>query len=307
MKCSPLVALLFLVPLPCLGQEASAAAGSEAERPAYVLSEGSLVRNQVVAMARDLVIDGECRAGAAALGGSARISGSIAGDLVVVGGDVELSVGAEVAGDVFVFGGQINNLGATVGGRSVAYPTAPSTWLLLLEGPALGRSALAPDVIATKLAVMSAWLVTCLLLVTTARRGTLDTAEVVRQESLRCLLTGVVAVMAAVMTIVFFTSFAGAGVGVPMVALVVLAGVLAKLWGTVAIFVAVGRFLLERSGRLDELPLTMAMVGIILFGVVKLVPYLGVWVWTLVTLIAVGASLQSKFGRLEPWFGGSEG
>jgi hypothetical protein len=148
--------------------------------------------------------------------------------------------------------------------------------------------------------------VVCLVLVITARRATLDTSDLVRSEPLRCLLTGVVAVMAAVMTIVFFSSFAGAVVGIPMVALIVLAAVLAKLWGTVAIFVAAGRFLLEHLGRRHELPLSMAMVGVVVFGLVKLVPYLGVWVWTLVTLIAVGASLLSKFGRLTPWLEAAE-
>ena len=38
--------------------------------------------------------------------------------------------------------------------------------------------------------------------------------------------------------------------------------------------------------------------------VLKLVPMAGVWVGTAATLIGMGATLRSKFGRFEPWFGG---
>ena len=37
-------------------------------------------------------------------------------------------------------------------------------------------------------------------------------------------------------------------------------------------------------------------------GLVKFIPYLGVWAWTAATLIGVGATLTTKLGRREPWF-----
>ena len=44
------------------------------------------------------------------------------------------------------------------------------------------------------------------------------------------------------------------------------------------------------------------VLGLALLGVVKLLPWIGVWTWTVATLIGVGASLTSKFGRRQPWF-----
>jgi len=32
------------------------------------------------------------------------------------------------------------------------------------------------------------------------------------------------------------------------------------------------------------------------------VPYLGTWLWTMASFVAVGASIGSKLGRREPWF-----
>ena len=50
-----------------------------------------------------------------------------------------------------------------------------------------------------------------------------------------------------------------------------------------------------------------AVLGLTLLGLVKLVPMAGVWVWTAATLIGMGATLRSKFGRFEPWFDGESG
>ena len=37
-------------------------------------------------------------------------------------------------------------------------------------------------------------------------------------------------------------------------------------------------------------------------GIVKFLPLVGVWTWTVATLIGIGAALSTKFGRREPWF-----
>jgi hypothetical protein len=45
-----------------------------------------------------------------------------------------------------------------------------------------------------------------------------------------------------------------------------------------------------------------ACLGLLVLGALKLVPWLGVIVWTAATLLGVGATLTTKFGRREPWF-----
>ena len=81
-----------------------------------------------------------------------------------------------------------------------------------------------------------------------------------------------------------------------------MAALVLKLWGMVAVFHAVGRWLLgdvlgKRISQLDA-----AVGGLLILGMIKLLPFLGTWVWTVATLIGVGAALSTKFGRREPWF-----
>lgn len=297
--------LLLLLLATLLLQACSSAVATAAESPrrsAIEIEKGSVAGDQLVALSRDLVVRGECRKGAAVLGGSATVSGRIGGDLVVVGGDAHLEAGARIDGDVFTFGGTVHSApGVAIGGRSVAYPTAPSTWLMLIEGPSLGLDPTSPAVIGTKLALLAAWLLVSLLLLATNRAPLLETARLASEESFRCFFVGLTGVLAMVLLLVLFASLVGAVIGVPLVLLVALFALLLKLWGTAAVFLAFGQFLLERVGRRRELPLRAALVGLTVLGVVKLLPWVGIWVWTVITLIGVGATLASKFGRLEPW------
>lgn len=278
-----------------------AAPGASSE--AIVVHAGSVATRQVVAVGRDLVVAGEARSDVAVIGGSVDVTGRVEGDVIVLGGRARLGDAATVGGDVYVLGGEIDaRPGARILGRSMAYPGAPSTWLVLLEGPAIGLPATSPLVIAAKLALLAGWMAAGVLLLATSRRQLLVTAARVREEPFRSFFTGVVGVLALLLTTIFFSAFAAAIVGVPLLVLLGLFALVLKIWGTVAVFCAVGGMLLQWSGRPREHPLTAVAAGLLALGVVKVLPYLGIWIWWLVTFTGVGATLITKLGRDEPWF-----
>jgi len=262
-----------------------------------------VARSQVVAVGRDLRVDGEAAADVVAINGTALINGKVVGDVIVLGGDALLSSSARVEGDVFVLGGRLQaEQGARIEGRSVSYPTISSAWLTLIEGPSLGLSATSPVILGAKLALLAAWLTLTLLLLATSGRGVLSTSEQVRVEPLRNFFVGLTAVLALTMTGLFFSAFAAAIVGVPLLVLVVMLALMLKLWGMVAVFHAIGDWLGQQVFRRRFLALNCAAIGLLVLGTIKMIPWVGTWVWTVATLIAVGASLSTKFGRREPWF-----
>src|SRR5690242_15872175 len=71
-------------------QLAQAAPAARAAEPALEIERGSVARQQVVALGRDVIVDGEAMADVAAIDGSAHVTGSIGGDLLVLGGRVRL-------------------------------------------------------------------------------------------------------------------------------------------------------------------------------------------------------------------------
>jgi hypothetical protein len=281
----------------------AANAGAQTAQTALTIEAGSVARSQVVALGRDLLVAGEAAADVVAIDGSARITGKVAGDVIVLGGDALLKATARVEGDVFVLGGRLEaEQGARIEGRSVSYPTISSAWLTLLEGPSLGLPASSPVVVGAKLALLAAWLTLTLLLMATSGRGILSTSEHVAADPLRNFFLGLTAVLALTMTGLFFSAFAAAVVGVPLLVLVLMLALMLKLWGMVAVFHAFGNWLGTTVFRRRFLTLNCALLGLLVLGAIKMIPYVGTWVWTVATLIAVGASLSTKFGRREPWF-----
>ena len=279
------------------------AVSTSSATPALRLERGSVARQQLVAIGRDIAIEGDALSDVVALEGSVAVAGHVAGDVIVLGGDVRLGSRARVDGDVFVVGGAVAAAtGAQIGGRSVSYPTASSAFLTLLEGPSLGLSATSPIVLGAKLALLAAWAALLLLFFAAGGRELLATSEQVRVEPFRSFLVGLTAILAAVLTALFFSAFAGALVGVPLLGLVVLFAVVLKLWGMVAVFHALGDWLAARLLRRRLRPLNAATLGLLVLGALKMVPWIGIWSWTIATLIGVGAALSTKLGRREPWF-----
>lgn len=297
---SPLAAAQEQEPSP----PAETAEGATA-RPALVLEEGAIARRELVAIGRDLEVRGRAMADVAAMDGDVRISGRVEGDVIVLGGSAVLTPMARVTGDVFALGGAIEAAaGAEIGGRSVSHPTVSSAWLTLLEGPSFGLAATDPLVLAAKLALITAWLALVLLFFATSSREVLATSESVAAEPFRNFFIGLTAVLTLVLAALFFSAFSAALVGIPMLILVVVLLLVLKLWGMVAVFHAAGHWLFDLLGR-DKRPATalnVAVAGLVTLGVFKLLPWVGPWVWTAATLIGVGATLDTKFGRREPWF-----
>lgn len=291
-----LVSLLLLAAPP-------SATGGDGE-VALRLEKGSLTRNQMVAMGKDVIVAGEALSDVAAMEGSVEVTGRVAGDVVVLGGDARLGPEAKVGGDVFVLGGTIQAApGAHAAGRMVSYPTASSALVTLVEGPSFGLGFTSPAVLGTKLALLAAWAALLLLLFAATGRQLLETADGVRREPFRSFATGLTGVLALVLTAMFFSAFTGGLVGVPLLVLVVLLALLLKLWGMVAVFYALGDWLARRFLRRPRMrPLNAATIGLLVMGAVKFLPYVGIWVWTAATLIGIGAALTTKFGRQEPWF-----
>ena len=280
-----------------------AAPAAEESPAALRLEAGSLARHQLVAIGRDLIVAGEALGDVAAVDGSVEVSGRVDGDVIILDGDARLLSSARIGGDVHVLGGVIRTSpGARVQGRMVSYPTASSALVTLIEGPSLGLGFTSPVVLGTKLALLAAWAALLLVLFAASGRQVVETADEIRREPFRSFFVGLTGLLALVLTGLFFSAFTGGLVGVPLLVLVVLLALLLKLWGMIAVFYALGDWLARRVFRRRPRPLNAATLGLLVLGAVKFLPWLGVWAWTAASLIGIGASLSSKFGRREPWF-----
>ena len=274
------------------------------EGAALILDKGSLIRHEMVAIGRDVHVNGDALSHVAALDGSIIVRGKVEGDIIVLGGDAELLPGARVKGNAFVLGGSLKVAeDAAILGRSVSYPTVSEAWLTLLEGPSLGLDPLSPVVLATKVGLLAAWLLLAMILLLTAGRELVNTSESILKEPLRNFATGLTAVLLIFLVALAMGAFLQTIVGFPIVSLLIMFAFLLKFWGLSAVFYSVGSLVMRLRKR-RVLPLTTLSIGVILVGGCKFIPLVGLWAWWIASFIGIGAALSTKFGRSKPWLQG---
>jgi hypothetical protein len=130
-----------------------------------------------------------------------------------------------------------------------------------------------------------------------------------RASALHCFALGLVAVTSFVLTAIVFSYLIPYHVGVPLLFALGVIAILIKIYGTVAVFHAVGTLVAGTRTR-EQLArrrwlrgdLAMVVVGVILLGALRLIPIVGPIIWALASVFGIGTALATKFGRREPWF-----
>ena len=90
-------------------------------------------------------------------------------------------------------------------------------------------------------------------------------------------------------------------IGIPLVPAIIFAFVIGKFIGYIAITVFVGR-------RISELPnwnlsiIMQMLIGIVVLWVIRSIPILGGFSYVVVTILALGLIIETKFGSFNPWF-----
>jgi hypothetical protein len=130
-----------------------------------------------------------------------------------------------------------------------------------------------------------------------------------RASALHCFALGLVAVTSFVLTAIVFTYLIPYHVGVPLLFALGVIAILTKIYGTIAVFHAVGTLVAGTRTR-EQLArrrwlrgdLAMVVVGVIVLGALRLIPIAGPIIWALASVFGIGTALATKFGRREPWF-----
>ena len=214
------------------------------------------------------------------------VSSEVVGDVVAVGGDVELAPGAVVRGDVLALGGSAFGAG-TATGRVVSLGGLSSPTSRQGGTAAWGMAMLR----------VGAWVVLGTLLVLVAPRLLRSTGERVVERLWQTPLAGAFALLVWFVTIVFVLAVAATPLGAACLLLGVGLLLLAKLLGVAAVAWVLGR---AAAGWLPpawrgELPRTG--IAILLLSAFSVVPVLGPAVWLVVNVVGVGAVVGALLQR----------
>ncbi len=161
---------------------------------------------------------------------------------------------------------------------------------------------------AVNLSLLFVWLIAAIVVTLMSGREVRYSSVELRASALHCFALGLVALTSFVLTAIVFSYFPSV-IGVPLLIALAVFAIVAKIYGAIAVFHALGtvvagarsREALERRRWLRG-DLAMVVIGVLLLGAIRLIPVVGMPIWALMSVFGVGTALATKFGRREPWF-----
>jgi hypothetical protein len=230
----------------------------------------------------------------AVLGSATLAGGASARQVVAVFGDVNIGPGAEVAQDAISIGGKVNiDPGAEVGGSShaISLPQLPhfvgisiadvfggwaSPWLMLVK--MIGWFA-----VLFGLGLLATWIM--------PRRSEV-VSNLIASSPVWSVVAGVLGILGALLLSVLLAVTVVGAVLVPVLLLALIAG---GILGLTAMSLRIGEAI-PLPARQRSAVLQLA-VGTLVFVVVGELPVVGWLVWITAILLAVGATVRTRFGQ----------
>jgi len=158
-------------------------------------------------------------------------------------------------------------------------------------------------------ALLAVWMLAAVSLTLLSGREIRYSSVEMRASALHCFALGLVAVTSFALTAIVFSYLIPYRIGVPLLFALGVFAILTKIYGTVAVFHAVGT-LVAGSRTREQLArrhwlrgdLAMVVAGVLILGAIRLIPIVGPIIWALASVFGIGTALATKFGRREPWF-----
>jgi hypothetical protein len=198
-------------------------------------------------------------------------------------------------------------LAALIVTASIAAP-APFDGKLEIQKISLSTALSMLQQTAVILSLLFAWLIAAVVVTLMSPREVRYSSVELRASALHCFALGLVALTSFVLTAIVLSYFPSV-IGVPLLIALAVFAIVAKIYGAIAVFHAIGTMIAGARSReaLDRRrwlrgDLAMVVVGVLILGALRLIPVVGTIIWALASVFGVGTALATKFGRREPWF-----
>ena len=230
-------------------------------------------------------IQGRTTGDVVVIGGSATISGEVGKDLVVVGGSAKLMDSAEVMGDVVAVGGGIDRVGSPIiHGSTKSGPWHWSGWYSNFNfRPRFDGGGAWAVIWITFLG----WLIFSVL-----PNHVKVTSAALQADPAKAAIFGLLGYIAFVPLVIMFAITL---IGIPLIPVLVLALVAARVLGQVALGVLAGEWLGPKL-NLQTTPVTSLLLGLVALGLLTMVPFVGFLASMFYGLVGLGAVLRTRFG-----------
>jgi hypothetical protein len=252
----------------------------------------------ITSVRRDVVVSQALPGRVVAVLADVRIAARVSGDVIVWGGNVSIASGGSVAGDLFVFGGTIEGPpGAPlpVEGRVSTPGSLLHLYLSEMRRAPWEEGALGGSVLSgLHLLALSLWLAVALALLWLFASPLARAAMFAEEDWSSALLAGALGVLTMFLAAGAALALLPSSLGIPIALASAAVAVVAKVFGMAALFLLVGQKVLKSVSPARR-PAALA-AGFALLGGVSLLPFVGALLWSVISIVAVGVALVSRFG-----------
>jgi len=293
-----LVTALVVFPGGAIGGESDGRRASQRQSE-YLFDRNATIEHEV---------DGDLQI----IGGSVRVRGVIHGNLYVLLGVAALEAGGRIEGDVICLGGRFRGDPGNVSGHVYVPGSGTAALGAMAESSGFigaGTHPFSPIALAFKLSILFIWMIVALLLTLLSGREIRASSSELRFSPFHTFALGLTAYLSFVVTAIALSYLVPYLIGIPLLAGLAIFAVMTKVYGMVAVFHSIGTMVArprERvpfdRRRLLRGDLAMVLIGMLLLGLLRLVPVIGNVAWMAASLFGVGSALATKFGKREPWF-----
>ena len=277
---------------------------AEAEDPgALVVSAGSEAREDLVAVGRPIRVEGTALRDVATIGGDITIGGTVRGDVQTIGGSIRLLPGSRVDGDAVALLGVVQaEPGARVAGRMACFGPADYLEGLAQDFPrGYLRRFYAPASVGLKIGFLLAWFVFAPLLAWITPRALALASEHVGRRPLALAGIGLLGWIAVTLAAILFLLLVRLLLGVPLLVALVAFVFLSALFGVTAVLLRLGSWIAALFGREDLPAMARVAIGVAVYGVVRLLPFVALPAAVAAHAVGFGVVLATRFGTGKPW------
>ncbi|MGZ6971046.1 MAG: hypothetical protein ACXVID_05230 [Thermoanaerobaculia bacterium] len=294
---------------------ASAVASRAKAEERLSIPKGTIRTGDVVVLGREILLEGELGGSAVLVGGAtAIVSGRIRRDLILLASGATIKRGAVIDGDVLAVGGSLTfeeipggllsdsasqRSTPQVRGRIRTITALEAAVVSELETSPLTSGKTSPLILSFRLFLLFCWLVVSVSLLLLAPRTVLRAADEAPGRIAFLAALGATAVLTAVFLAAFGLSILPARLALVFGVALLAALAAAKIFGLAALFVVLGRRATRGGARGDLLfgdPSALA-IGLMILGLLSLVPVAGPLLWGLASLAGIGISLAIAASR----------
>ncbi len=261
-------------------------------------------RDSVVTFGGDITVDGTVRKNVLAFGGTITINGEVGDSVVSFGSRITLKSKAVIKGDLVGFGGTIEKEpGYRVEKDTLFFKGSEGSVKIISEGlKGIFSFSFLPIILLFKLINIIIWALLVILVVALFPKQVTLAAGQLRTAFWPTFGVGLLAFFLFIFLVIIAIFLCLVLIGIPILLALMIVSFIIKTFGKVVLFYFIGESLAKAFHREKISPLGGALLGLLLFSLIDLVPFLGFFVSFILSGLIWGVAVRTRFGTTENWF-----